>query len=96
MKAGARHVPFQEACVSRVNFAHRFYLRAIGFFVEKEELDFHVPAWDTLPKSGNAPVVLWDLLLQKSSRFCFYFFFFILNSRPRLRYSTSSMKCLIR
>ncbi len=64
MKAGARHVPFQEACVSRVNFAHRFYLRAIGFFVEIVELNFNVPAWNTLPNSGNASVVLWGLLLQ--------------------------------
>jgi len=66
MKAGARHVPFQEACLPRVNFAHRFYLRVIACFVEKAELEFNVPAWDALPKTGNASVVHWGLLLQKS------------------------------
>jgi hypothetical protein len=96
MKAGARHVPFQEACLPRVNFAHRFYLRAIACFVERDELESYVPAWDTLPKTGNASVVLWGWLLKKSRHVCFYFFFRIRNSRPRFRYSTSSMKCLMR
>ena len=96
MQAGARHVPFQEACVSRVNFAHRFHLGAIVFLLLNDELEFHVPAWDTLPKTGNVSVFLRGLLLMKAKLACYYFFFRILSSLPRLRYSTSSIKCLIR
>ena len=96
MKAGARRVPIQEACLSRVKFQRCLYLCVIACFAEKADLEFNVPAWNTLPNSGNMSVVLWGWLLQKSRRVCFYFFFRILNSRPRLRYSTSSMKCLIR
>jgi hypothetical protein len=89
-------VPIQEACESPVNFPHRFHLAAIGFLPLDDELEFYVPAWDTHPKTGNVSVFLWGLLLMKASRACYYFFFLILNSRPRLRYSTSSMRCLIR
>jgi hypothetical protein len=96
MKAVARRVPIQEACLPPVNFADHCYLGVIDYSALKDELNFNVPAWNTLPNSGNAPVALWGLLLQKSRRVCFYFFFRILSSRPRLRYSTSSMKCLIR
>jgi hypothetical protein len=57
MKAGARRVPIQEACVSRVNFPSLSHLRAIGCFVEKAELESNVPAWDTLPNSGKASIL---------------------------------------
>lgn len=54
MKASARRVPFQEAYVPRVNFARHFYLGVIDCSALKDELDFNVPAWDTLPKSGKS------------------------------------------